>query len=182
MFIDDLVRKLKEKGLGVSCGNNCNVTSLLYADDIVVTATSEQNLQSLIDTVSEWCDDWKMKLNTSKTKIIHFRRNLKNKPRSSFHFENIEYVSQYKYLGLVLNEHLDWAPALKNGFCVLCSSGDVGDEVHFLTLYPALAHLRSKLFEAISALDQKKKSSISVPPHQRRVKLSIGYTLKGAIS
>ena len=105
MFIDDLVQKLKEKGLGVSCGNNCNVTSLLYADDIVVTATSEQNLQSLIDTVSEWCDDWKMKLNTSKTKIIHFRRNLKNKPRSSFHFqfktENIEYVSQYKYLGLV---------------------------------------------------------------------------------
>ena len=59
MFIDDLVQKLKEKGLGVSCGNNCNVTSLLYAD---VTATSEQNLQSLIDTVSEWCDDWKMNL------------------------------------------------------------------------------------------------------------------------
>ena len=51
MFIDDLVQTLEEKGLGVSCGSNCNVTSLLYADDIVVTTTSEQNLQSLIDTV-----------------------------------------------------------------------------------------------------------------------------------
>ena len=60
-------------------------------------------------------------------------------------------TGRYRSLKLPLNSRI----------CVLCSSGDVGDEVHFLTLYPALAHLRSKLLEAISQhlINQRKKTS-----------------------
>lgn len=39
-------------------GSDCNVSSLLYADDI---ASSEVNLQKLVDVVAEWCVAWMMK-------------------------------------------------------------------------------------------------------------------------
>ena len=61
---------------------------------------------------------------------------------------------------------------LSSRICILCSSGDVGDEVHFLTLCPALAHLKSKLFEAISALDQpEEENCFSLTPIAKTTKI-----------
>ena len=66
---------------------------------------------NLITTVSEWCEKWGMGINLSKTNIV------RTKPRSSviftFNGDEIQYVSQYKYLGLLLNEHLDWSVCLE---------------------------------------------------------------------
>jgi hypothetical protein len=49
-------------------------------------------------------------VNTNKSNIVHFRK--KRKPRSQYIFKlgtaAIEYVNQYKYLGLYLDEHLDY--------------------------------------------------------------------------
>ena len=67
---------------------------------------------------------WNMHLNL-KTNVLHFCKNLHSKARSTFHFTfNGDDLSQYKYLGLVLNEHLNlsntlvckanWALALLN--------------------------------------------------------------------
>jgi len=52
-----------------------------------------------------------MSVNLGETNIVHFRRKLRSRPRSSiiftFNEEEIQYASQYKYLALLLNEHLD---------------------------------------------------------------------------
>ena len=52
-----------------------------------------------------------MKVNVSKSKIVHYRPS--GQERTQFVFklgsENLEVVSQYKYLGLVLNEFLDFS-------------------------------------------------------------------------
>ena len=62
-----------------------------------------------------------MHLNLEKTNIVHFRKNLRSKLRSAFCFtfkgDEISYSSQYKYLGLVLNEHLNWSDLLENIVC-----------------------------------------------------------------
>ena len=62
-----------------------------------------------------------MHLNLEKTNVVHFRKNLRSKARSTFHFtfkgDEISYSSQYKYLGLVLNEHLNWSKSLENIVC-----------------------------------------------------------------
>ena len=112
MYIDDLVQEVNHKHLGVDC-QMCTLSALLYADDIVLTAPSAKNLQGQITTVAEWCARWGMSVNLSKTNIVHFRRKMRSKPRSSvtftFNGNEIKYVSQYKYLGLLLNEHLDWS-------------------------------------------------------------------------
>ena len=57
-----------------------------------------------------------MSLNITKTKIVHFRKKIKSKPRSKYNFifsnDKIQYTEHYKYLGLILTEHLEWDRAL----------------------------------------------------------------------
>ena len=62
MYINDLIDILKRANAGVECGE-CAVTSLLYADDIVLLAPDEVSLQLLFDAVEEWCKKWRMTLN-----------------------------------------------------------------------------------------------------------------------
>ena len=62
---------------------------------------TEEELQSILDIVYNWCLKWGVKVNLSKTKTIHFR--IKRKSQSSFSFklgeQKIEYTHEYKYLG-----------------------------------------------------------------------------------
>ena len=85
MFIDDLVDDLKsvQAGINCTCGDYM-ISSLLHTDDIVVLAPDEDKLEKLINVVEQWCNRWKMTLNLSKTKIVHFRKKRGNKPRSSY--------------------------------------------------------------------------------------------------
>ena len=87
----------------------------MYADDIVILAESEDDLQQLLDTVNRWCREWRMQINSSKTNIIHFRKMSSNKTNVTFHIGGyaIEVVSQYKYLGCVLTEHIDFSETAK---------------------------------------------------------------------
>ena len=66
--------------VGVVCGK-CMVSSLLYADDIVLLVPNEESLQKQIGEVEEWCRGWSMSLNISKTKVIHFRKKLRTEIR-----------------------------------------------------------------------------------------------------
>ena len=46
----------------------CTVSSLLYADEVVLLAPDEESLQTQIKIVKEWCRRWRMTLNISKAK------------------------------------------------------------------------------------------------------------------
>ena len=93
-------------GLGILYGTT-NVSILLYADDIALIAENERDLQKVLD---EWCTKWQLLLNASKGKIVHFRK--KNKQKSNFKFHvgtsKLHVVSAYKYLGIALNEFLNY--------------------------------------------------------------------------
>ncbi len=97
----------------MSCGvkfGDCNIGILLYADDVALISENEQNMQNMINCVYKWCMKWKMKVNLTKSKIMHFRK--KNMERSKFMFllgfEPLEYVKHYKYLGIYFDEVLDF--------------------------------------------------------------------------
>ena len=45
---------------------------LLYADDTIVLAESPEELQKALNAVFEYCRDWKLTVNTTKTKIVIF--------------------------------------------------------------------------------------------------------------
>ena len=54
LFINDLAVDIKIMNLGVSFGNK-NISILLYADDIVIVAENEDNIQAIITYMHQWC-------------------------------------------------------------------------------------------------------------------------------
>ena len=43
---------------------------LLYADDTVIISESADDLQNAIDLYEQYCDQWKLTVNTCKAKIL----------------------------------------------------------------------------------------------------------------
>jgi hypothetical protein len=83
---------------------------LLYANDIVCIAKSEEDLQRIIVKVRDWCRRWQVLINTEKTKCIYFRKG--RSARTDFQFrvgENVlEFIDSYKYLGVTFRSNHDF--------------------------------------------------------------------------
>ena len=110
IFIDDLVKVIKRLDLGVEIGSDFKVSILLFADDIVLIAPSELNLQLMLDKLFKWCIENQMEVNINKTKIVHFRKTNSERTNFNFHLGNrhIDVCETYKCLGIILNEYLDY--------------------------------------------------------------------------
>ena len=115
LFFDSLSDEIKALGKGVPFDNE-KLSILLYADDVVLLAESESDLQIMLDVLSNWCKKWRLDINDTKTQVIHFRN--PSKQRSVFQFycgdQELKTVSQYKYLGLVFNEFHDMSRTAKS--------------------------------------------------------------------
>ena len=107
LFINDLVAHLKETCLVLKLGN-AEINSLLYADDMVLIGESDQALQSLLDEVYKWCYKWRLKVNESKTEVLHFQKTKVIFTNVAFKYGNssLEKVSSYKYRGIIMDVHL----------------------------------------------------------------------------
>ena len=99
--------------VGVSV-NERIVPILLYADDIVLLAEKEKDLQSLLHVLNDWCSVNGLLVNSDKSNVIHFRP--PSVARSSFKFtcgqSVINTVSSYKHLGLTLIEYVDYSESI----------------------------------------------------------------------
>ena len=110
LYINDLALKINALGKGIKIDDE-SISILLYADDVVLLAENETDLQCMLNVLGNWCNTNKLFINSSKSNIVHFRNPSKTKSNFAFKVndETIEYASHYKYLGLVLSEHLDFA-------------------------------------------------------------------------
>jgi hypothetical protein len=82
---------------------------ILYADDILACILGDEvpNLpQMVVDGLQKWCDDNKMRLNVRKCKIVRIGPALKD-PNTLLNTP-LEVVSSYKYLGIQLNNKLNF--------------------------------------------------------------------------
>ena len=109
-FINDLAVELKSLQKGIAI-DDYNVSILLYADDVVIISDNEEDMQAMLDHVNSWCSKWRLLVNNSKSKIIHFRKEISTRSVFEFHIgeHTIDYVDKYKYLGVVFNEFLDFS-------------------------------------------------------------------------
>ena len=114
LYINDLVKNLKEKGPLLNIGGLL-INILLYADDMVLMADSEQDLQKLLNILHEWCSKWRLSLNRDKTQIVHFRPSGRNMSKFVFLYgrDTLRTVSNYKYLGIILDEFLKFDACVK---------------------------------------------------------------------
>ena len=82
---------------------------LLFAEDTSLFGEDVEGLEQSLMVLEEWCSRWGMKVNAEKSAIIHFRR--KSCVRCDHEFsiggEVIPVVTEYKYLGCVVDEFMD---------------------------------------------------------------------------
>ena len=116
IFINDLAIEIKESKIGVNLNADGMPHSeyifniLLYADDIVCLAENENDLQSILFIIETWCKKWRLEINLTKTNILHIRSSRKVQSKFTFLFDMrpVPYCSYYKYLGVNINEFLDF--------------------------------------------------------------------------
>ena len=113
VYINDLLDELRNSKKD-SDHILCNVFA--YADDLVLVSDSENDLQRLINIVNRWCSTWRLEVNLSKTKVVHYRGC--RRARTNFKFfwadNQIETTDGYKYLGVYLDEHLSFSIHCEN--------------------------------------------------------------------
>ena len=110
IFINDLASEIKNSNIGLILNETLTINILLYADDIVLLAKNEEDLQDLLFIVEGWCKKWRLEINLTKTNIMHIRSNRKQQSKFMFIFDMqpVPYCTVYKYLGANINEFLDY--------------------------------------------------------------------------
>ena len=109
IYINDIVPEVKSVNEGINF-NGTNICILLYADDIVLLSENEEGLQKMLDKVYEWSKKWRIKFNANKSNVLHVRQSHVHRTDFSFTLGEVllHKVEQYKYLGIVINEHVDY--------------------------------------------------------------------------
>ena len=106
-WLNGLVDELKISSCGVECGDV--IPSLLFADDTSLFVSDGPRIKKSLDAVVRWCDEWGVKINVYKSGIMHIRQKKVERADVQYAIDNdtIPIVSQYKYLGRVIDEHLE---------------------------------------------------------------------------
>ena len=101
-----------------------NTSMYLYADDTVLLSTDScintctENMQRDLIIIAKWCQSNKLSLNIKKTKCMLFgsRVRLKRTRQPKLYINNtlVDFVHQYKYLGVILDSHLTFNKHLNN--------------------------------------------------------------------
>ena len=105
LFLEDLELFLQGSNKsGLNIYEMCLII-LLFADDMAIIGNSVEDLQASLDRLYEYCQYWGLQVNTSKTKVVVFRRRggLKENERWQYNNESLEIVNDFNYLGVVFN-------------------------------------------------------------------------------
>ena len=99
--------------------NDVHANSLMYADDLALFADNVLDMQRKINALEEFCDKWKLKINTDKSKMMVFRNGgyLKQSEKWWFKGEILSVASYYSYLGVVFSSRLCWSKFIDNQVC-----------------------------------------------------------------
>ena len=110
LFLNDLEHYITTRtDIGVDLSNDMldvylKLVVVLYADDTVLFANSEEELVTLLNTFSSYCKEWKLDINFDKTQIMVFGDRFKRNRHIVIDGFNIEVVDTFKYLGIVFSK------------------------------------------------------------------------------
>lgn len=79
----------------------------MYADDMVILCNNEEEMRRVLSALGTYCNQWKLRVNCSETKIVVFNRGKSHCDNNNFQFdgENLEIVDEFKYLGINFNSN-----------------------------------------------------------------------------
>ena len=122
LYLSDLPEKLNQKNFSDIESDSQPLTSMLYADDLVIFSKSPESMQSYLDCLSDYCDRAELTVNLDKTKIMIFNNNGKVLYNHNFYYRRrkLEIVKSYKYLGFIVSHDISWTNHVRS-VVVLCS-------------------------------------------------------------
>ena len=98
-----------------------NVKVLQYADDIVIYCSGcspdqcRIQMQQAINNIAEWMDRMEMQVSVSKTKAMLFSKGRRpHQAPLKYRDDRIEYVDNYKYLGMIFDSQMKWSLHISN--------------------------------------------------------------------
>ena len=79
---------------------------LLFADDIALLSDTKSGLQGQLSLLSPFCKEYIIRVHKGKTKIVVFRKGVRlcNTERWTYNGQNIEVISSFQYVGLLLTQ------------------------------------------------------------------------------
>jgi hypothetical protein len=101
VYVDDLVIHLKHLNIGCYV-RDLFLAILLYADDMALVSPSVGGLQKLLNMCKMYCDDWDIRLNHKKSKVMYFGKGYSKLCTLYLDGRPVEWVSQWRYLGIVV--------------------------------------------------------------------------------
>ena len=100
IFINDLPSYVQNTQDPIKL-NDKDIHCLMFADDIVLFSKSKVGLQEKLNKLQDYCKDWCLSVNTSKTKIMVFNKAGKLITHQfMYDGKPLECVKSYKYLGI----------------------------------------------------------------------------------
>ena len=102
MSVQHLHGILDKRSTGGRKGININgqsITNIRYADDTIILAESEQQLQGMIDKPDATCEQYGMAMNAKKTKTMIVEKTPEKQCEVNVKRQRLTQVKQYKYLG-----------------------------------------------------------------------------------
>lgn len=108
LFLNDLEGfLLNQNNLGIniieeSLQSYLKLVVLLYADDTILFAESEEELQELLNEFHDYCTLWKLNVNIDKSKIVIFGDRTRLHKNIMINDTPLEIVDSYKYLGVLM--------------------------------------------------------------------------------
>ena len=96
----ELLVTLEQSGLGVKIGSvYCGAP--MYADDLALIASSADELQAMLDIVSQYATKWRYRINPLKSKVLLFGSNRLPTTTWTIKGQKVEAVKEHLHLGIL---------------------------------------------------------------------------------
>lgn len=127
-FIADIDKYFENMQYQVQLTHEYGIDMTRFADDYVMYANNQKELQKKLERLNEYCNENDLTLNVKKTKIIIFHKgniNL-NKYKFTYLGEEIEILNQFLYLGVLFSSSVSYNKhyrvKLTNSNCLDCGT------------------------------------------------------------
>ena len=116
----DLIQHLKDDGFGCYVIEVC-VACIFFADDVVLLSPSRHGLQNLLDICVAYCKKYCLDFNAKKSKVMVFGKKQSEIYPLLLNNLPLKFVSEYKYLGVLLSNRVTSLSRLHLSFVFLLS-------------------------------------------------------------
>lgn len=115
VFIEELIEKIKFLNIGVNL-YGIVVPLLAFCDDIILMSNAQSELQTILNECSTFSYNWNYKFNPRKSYIMNCSKNyISNEDiKITLNNEYLNVVDEIKYLGLYINNKLDYDKFILN--------------------------------------------------------------------